>query len=330
MAKQRKMNQINWKTTAGQIVRLYQTDLKGKVAIVAGANSGTGLETARVLSLVGAKVIIACRSLEKSKGAIEHIRTTVPHADLVPMQLDLGDLTTIKKFADDFLSLDLPLHLLINNAGIMACPKSFTKNGFETQFGVNHLGHFYLTSLLTEKIKASAPARIVNVSSSGNYLLASREGIDFDNLNAEKYYAPLGNYAQSKLANILHAKELQCRFDAEDVDVTVTSLHPGVVRTNLGRTTGFVAVVDMLYRMKNYAAALIHLFHIKNVKMGASTNVYCAVFPDVVKGESYADNAVNRRFLNPLANDQELAKKLWTVSEAMLASKIKQFKSSIH
>lgn len=215
-------------TSAEEIFKFYNTDLTGKVVIVTGANSGIGLETARVLSSVGAKAIIPCRTLEKANGAIEHIKKTVPHADLVPMQMDLSDLSTVKSFAQSFLDLDLPLHILINNAGIMACPKSFTKDGFEMQFGVNHLSHFYLTQLLTEKLKASAPARVVIVSSSANSQFVSDKGMDFDNLNAEKKkYNAFSVYGQSKLANIYHAKELQRRFDEEGIDITVTSLHPG-------------------------------------------------------------------------------------------------------
>jgi retinol dehydrogenase-12 len=136
--------------------------------IVTGANPGTGLETAHVLSYIGAKVIIPCRTLEKSNGAVECIEKTVPNADLVLMQLYLSDLASVKAFAQTFFELNLRLNILINNAGVMACPKSFTKDGFETQFGVNHLGHFYLTQLLTEKFKESAQSRIVNVSSTVN------------------------------------------------------------------------------------------------------------------------------------------------------------------
>jgi retinol dehydrogenase-12 len=306
-------------TSAEDLVNIYKTNLTGKVVIVTGSNSGIGLETARVLSSVGAKVIIPCRTLEKSDGAIKEIKKTVPNADLVPMQLDLSDLASIKAFAQGFLLLDLPLHILINNAGIMACPKSFTKDGFETQFGVNHLGHFFLTQLLTDKIKASAPSRIVIVSSSGNSQFLSDSGIDFDNLNAEKKnYSPNITYGQSKLANIYHAKELQRRFDAEGVDVTVTSLHPGYISTNLTRHFNLSAFWDIICNMNLRRTEFVPF---KTIPVGASTNVFCAISPDVVKGEFYSDNAVNTSVLNKKANDAACAKRLWEISEKLLAEK---------
>ncbi|KAI8336868.1 hypothetical protein EDC96DRAFT_523856 [Choanephora cucurbitarum] len=314
------MNSITSRTTAEQIAEFYNVDLKGKVAIVTGSNSGTGLETARVFSKFGAKVIIPCRTLEKSNGAIDHIKKTVPEADLVPMQLDLSDLSSIKRFATDFLALNIPLHLLINNAGIMACPKQFTKDGFESQFGVNHLGHFYLTSLLLDKIKASAPARIVNLTSSGSFFFESKEGIDFDNLYGEKHYSPFMVYGQSKLANILHAKELQRRL--EGVDVTVTSVHPGAVATNLGRNLGPRALFDMVWNVKKTTSFLIDLANVKYLPEGASTTVYCAVSPDVVKGEYYGDNTIETRFRSQHVDNKALAEKLWKVSEEMIASKL--------
>ncbi|KAL0139398.1 hypothetical protein V8B55DRAFT_1523607 [Mucor lusitanicus] len=303
---------IEWNTTADGILQFYKTNLTGKVAIVTGANSGVGLETARALSSVGAKVIIPCRTMEKSQQAAQHIKSTVPNADLVPLVLDLSELSSIKSFSTAFLDLNLPLDILINNAGVMGSPQSYTKDGFETQFGVNYVGHFYLTSLLIEKLKESAPCRVVNVSSSGNSLFLGPEGIDFDNLNGEKAYSPYRNYGQSKLANILHAKELQRRFDAEGVDITVTSLHPGSVETNLmGRYASFSTIVDMIWNIRNYRIALNERKFRKQVDVGASTNVYCAVSPDVVKGEFYSNNAVNVDLLNEQANNQDMTKQLW-------------------
>ncbi|CEP09246.1 hypothetical protein [Parasitella parasitica] len=314
---------IEWNTTAEGILQFYNTDLTGKVVIVTGANSGVGQETARALSSVGAKIIIPCRSLQKSQEAIRYIKETVPNADLIPMELDLSNLSSIKLFSEAFLDLQLPLHILINNAGIMGCPQSTTKDGFETQFGVNYVGHFYLTSLLTEKLKASAPARIVNVSSSGNSIFLGAEGLDFDNLNGEKFYSPYYHYGQSKLANILHAKELQRRFDAENVDITVTSLHPGSVATNLmSRHASLSTIVDMFWNMRNYRVSLNERKFRKQVDVGASTNVYCAISPDVIKGEFYSNNAVNTELLNEQGNNPEMAKRLWDVTENMILEKI--------
>jgi retinol dehydrogenase-12 len=315
-------NTIQWNTTAEDIVKILDTNLIGKVVIVTGSNSGIGLETARILSSVGAKVIIPCRTMEKANGAIAHIQKTVPQADLLPMQLDLSDLSSVKAFADDFLALGLALDILINNAGIMACPKSFTKDGFETQFGVNHLGHFYLTSLLTDKLKASAPSRVVILSSSGNSLMLSDRGIDFDNLNAEKGYSPMTAYGQTKLANILHAKELQRRFDNEEADVCVVSVHPGTVDTNLFRHASVSMIFDMICSVKRPTMAWSEAMKRKTVQVGASTNVYCAVFPRIEKGAFYSDNQVNTTLLNKQANNREMARRLWQASDEMIHDRL--------
>ncbi|GAN04638.1 short-chain dehydrogenase TIC 32, chloroplastic-like [Mucor ambiguus] len=318
---------IEWNTTADGILQFYKTDLTGKVVIVTGANSGVGLETARALSSVGAKVIIPCRTMEKSQQAIQYIKNTVPNADLVPLVLDLSDLSSIKSFSATFLGLSLPLDILINNAGVMGSPQSYTRDGFETQFGINYVGHFYLTSLLTEKLKESAPSRVVNVSSSGNSLFLGPEGINFDDLNGEKAYSPYKNYGQSKLANILHAKELQRQFDAEKADITVTSLHPGSVETNLmGRYASFSTIVDMIWNIRNYKVALSERKFRKQVDVGASTNVYCAVSPDVIKGEFYSNNAVNVDLLNEQANNRDMAKRLWDITENMIFEKTSNLK----
>lgn len=315
---------IKWSAPATDLLKLYNSDLTGKVMIVTGSNSGIGLETARVLALGGARVIIPCRTLKKSNEAIEHIKKTVPKADLIPMQLDLSDMASIKSFAQSFLALDIPLHVLINNAGLVSNKKEFTKDGFELQFGVNHLGHFYLTQLLTDKIKASAPSRIINVSSCTNVQFLSKKGIDFDNLNGEKEgYSPMTSYATTKLANIYHARELQRRFDAEGVDVTVVSLHPGNIMANTGlnRNTTLGVVWDTLRTMRNYRIMMREGFIQKTVEAGASTTVQCAIADDVVKGKFYSDNMINTDLLHEEAENEELAKKLWDISERLLAEK---------
>lgn len=314
-------NQIQWNTTGEDLVRLYKADLTGKVAIVTGSNSGIGLETARVLASVGAKVIVPCRTIEKAEGAIETIKKSVPNAELVPMELDLSDLSSISKFSNSFDQLGLPLHLLVNNAGIMGCPKSFTKDGFETQFGVNHLGHFYLTRSLLGRLRAgaSAGARVVCVSSAANYHFLGKEGLDFANLNAEKSYSPSVAYGYAKFANILFAKELQRQLDAEGVDITVTSLHPGAVVSNLGRHLDLSAAWDSFQHTRGFIGLVKEVASYKNVKAGASTSIYCCISPDVKKGEFYADNVVNRTVLNEQADNREMAKRLWDLSEELVA-----------
>lgn len=177
---------INKNTSAQEVVEIFNTNLTGKVIIITGPNYGIGLETARVLASVGAQVIIPCRTLEKSQEAIKKTREIVPDAKLVPMQLDLSDLSSVRSFVASFLSLDLSLDILINNAGTIAGTIMFTKEGFEITFGVNHLGHFLLVDLLTERLETSAPSRIVIVSSSEQMQLLSSHNIAFDNLNVEK------------------------------------------------------------------------------------------------------------------------------------------------
>lgn len=310
---------VTRKTTAEEIVKIFNIDLTGKVVIVTGSNSGIGFETARVLASTGAKVIIPCRTLEKSNSTIKEIQKTVPNADLVPMQLDLSDIASIKTFAKSFLELGLPLHILINNAGCMSSSKTYTKDGFEMTFGVNHLGHFLLVELLKDKIKASAPSRIVIVSSAGQAQLLPKTGIEWDNLQGEKYYSGIFSYAQSKLANIYHGKELQRRFNEENADVTVTCLHPGFVAfTSMGRSFQLKGVWDMF---KRFRMGKMKWDDYKSLPVGAATNVYCAVAPDIKKGEYYVDCAPNTFLLNEQANNQEAAKKLWDISEQLLADK---------
>lgn len=317
--------QIKWNTSGEELVKIYNTNLTGKVFIITGSNSGIGLETARVLSSTGVKIIIPCRTLEKAYGAVEHIKKTVPEADLVPMQLDLSDISSIKSFAQSFLELDLPLHLLMNNAGVISSTKTFTKDGFEMTFGVGHLGHFLLVQLLTEKIKASAPSRIINVSSCTNSQFLPKKGLDFDNLNAEKDgFSTMTNYGQTKLANIYHAKELQRRFDAEGVDVTAVSIHPGNVMldSSLIRDISIAMVWDILSSMRNYKLCIREVLTRKNLAVGASTGVFCSISDSVVKGKFYCDNAVNTDFLHEEAENEELAKKLWDISERLVTEKI--------
>ncbi|KAI7867310.1 WW domain-containing oxidoreductase-like protein [Mucor mucedo] len=311
---------IVWNTTAEEIIKIYKTDLSGKVVIVTGSNAGIGLEIARVLSLAGAKVIIPSRTLEKSHQAIATIHETVPQADLIPMQLDLSDFATVRKFAQDFLALNLPLDILVNNAGIVIEQKVLTKDGFESQFAVNHLGHFLLTQLLEEKIKASAPSRIVITSSAFNAQFNPITGLDFDNLNGEKEgYSMLCAYGRSKLCNIYHAKELQRRFNAQGVDVTVTSLHPGNVKTKMNGGATFSILKDLLKHIRRVSLTISDFMSPKDTKLGASTSVLCAVSPNTVKGAFYNNNKINTDLLHEEAENEEAAKRLWDLSEKLLS-----------
>jgi NAD(P)-dependent dehydrogenase (short-subunit alcohol dehydrogenase family) len=215
-------------------------DLTGKVAIVTGANSGIGCEMARALARKAATVILACRSQEKGVAAVEQIGREYPAAKAELMQLDLSDLASVRRFAGDFTGRYDRLDILINNAGIMMTPFGHTADGFELQFGTNHLGHFALTGLLLDLILHTHRARVVTVSSSGH-----RFGkIDFDNLNAEQVYSRTAAYGQSKLANLLFTYELQKRFKVAGVDSIAAAAHPGWTATNLQAHTWFFRLLN--------------------------------------------------------------------------------------
>lgn len=300
------------KFTAEEIVQHFQTDLSGKVAIVTGSNSGIGMETARVLSLVGAKVIIPCRTLERSEKAIKKIKETVPEADLVSMQLDLSNFASIRSFVRSFLSFGLPLHILINNAGLISSERVLTVDGYETTFAVNHLGHFLLVNLLTEKLVITGSARIIIVSSSGQSTFLPSTGIDFNNLNGEVKFSSMEAYCRSKLANIYHAKELQRQL--KDTNVTVACVHPGCIMTNITRQFSYATLWDFICRLR---WSRIEWDATKTIEQGASTTVYCAVMPGLEKGKFYVNNNVSTRLLNEQADNIELAKKLWHLSTDM-------------
>ena len=210
--------------------------LTGKTAIITGSNTGIGLETAIDFAKRGCRVILACRSVEKGQAAVEEVKKRANSEDVVFVQLDLASLQSVREFAAKILEEEARLDLLINNAGVMMCPYTLTDDGFELQFGVNHLAHFLLTNLLLERMKEAPDARIVNVSSLGHSL----GKINFDDLKSERSYNSLTAYGQSKLANILFTRQLAKRM--EGTSVTAYALHPGGVRTELARHINIVIV----------------------------------------------------------------------------------------
>ncbi|KAL2948884.1 hypothetical protein AAZX31_20G148200 [Glycine max] len=214
-------------------------DGTGFTAIVTGASSGIGTETTRVLALRGVHVIMGVRNMLAAKDVKETILKEIPSAKVDAMELDLSSMKSVRKFASEFKSSGLPLNILINNAGIMACPFSLSKDKIELQFATNHIGHFLLTNLLLDTIKKTSreskkEGRIVNVSSEA-HRFAYSEGICFDKINDESSYNNWRAYGQSKLANILHANELTRRLKEDGVDISANSLHPGTITTNLFR-----------------------------------------------------------------------------------------------
>ncbi|MGP4068707.1 oxidoreductase [Halobacillus sp. B29] len=207
--------------------------LKDKVAIVTGGNGGLGFEAVKVFAEKGATVILASRSLERGEEAYESIRKENPNAIIDVMPLDLQDLDSVKEFARIFKAKYFRLDILLNNAGVMTTPYGKTKDGFEQQLGINHLGHFALTALLFERLKETKDSRVVNISSN-----AHKSGtVDFDNLMFEggRGYKPMKAYSQSKLANLLFTFELQRRIEQAGLSIKSEAAHPGGAQTNLAR-----------------------------------------------------------------------------------------------
>lgn len=281
-------------------------DLTGKVAIVTGANSGIGFETAKALAEKGAEVVLACRNFEKATIAVKEIRSMVRKAKLEIIQLDLADLASVREFADTYKSRYQSLDLLINNAGIMIPPFTKTADGFEVQFGANHLGHFALTGLLLDVILATPNARIVNVSSGAHRMGTGT--IDFDNLNAEKGYQPANAYAQSKLANLLFTLELNRHLSNIGSDVMATAAHPGWTVTRLQK--------GLLHTVSEWIG--------QKPEIGALPTLQAAIDPDAKRNDYFGPNGFMEMRGYPqkvetsdAAKDVNLAKRLWDVSEEM-------------
>lgn len=285
--------------------------MKNKTVIITGANCGLGKATAIELAKRGARVILACRNREKAQKALIDIRSESRNGVLKVLELDLSSFESIKKFADEFLLSEERLDVLINNAGIFQCPFMKTKEGFEMQFGVNHLGHFYLTKLLLEKLKQSAPSRIVIVSSA----LYKRGTIDFDNLNSEKSYNKGAAYKNSKLANVLFARELSKRLSGTGVSIYAVS--PGMVWTNLGRHIN-------ISWWKMILLAPIAWFYIRTPYQGCQTIIHCAVSEEVESESALYYRNCEKEDIAPNAKDDALAKKLWEVSEQLCQDAISE------
>ncbi len=286
--------------------------LEDKVIIITGSSSGIGYHAARELAAKGAEVVMAVRSAEKGEKAAGKIKTAFPSARITVMHLDLGDLASVKEFADEFCSRYDRLDTLINNAGVMLPPYKKTLDGFELQFGVNHLGHFALTGHLLSLLMDTPLSRIVTISS----IAARRAQINFSNLDGSGGYNPMTFYRQSKLANLLFAVELQHRLERAGSSTVSVLCHPGISVTNLlsrgsGKESGRV--------MK----ALMGIVGQPGEK-GALPTLYAATHPDIRGGEFIGpDGPGNKRGYPVLTNDvtrlfkAHLAEKLWEVSESL-------------
>ena len=283
----------------------------GRIAIVTGANIGLGYETTLALAQKGATVIMACRDLQKATKAKEALLLQVPAARLDIMLLNLGDLQSVRAFAKAYRDKYDRLDLLIENAAVMIPPFSKTKDGFESQFGMNYLGHFLLTNLLFPLLNTTAGARVITLSSNAH----KRGKIDFDNLNAEKHYSKWGAYSQSKLACLMFAYELQRRLHKAGSGVIAVSAHPGLSNTNLWQH-----VPKIIYNMLLPVSSLL-----MHGPQQAALPTLMAALDEDVQGGSYIGPKGFKEFTGqpglvrsiPASHDTAIAEKLWAVSEQM-------------
>jgi NAD(P)-dependent dehydrogenase (short-subunit alcohol dehydrogenase family) len=280
---------------------------QGRLAVVTGANTGLGFETARVLAVRGASVVLAVRDTEKGKRAAARIAGAVPGADVMVQRLDLASLDSVRAAAGELRARHPRIDLLVNNAGVMLTPRQTTGDGFELQFGTNHLGHFAFTGLLLEQMLPVPGSRVVTVSS-----LAHRVGarINFADLQSERSYSRLGAYGQSKLANLMFTYELQRRLSGAGTTIAVAA-HPGLAATELSRYTP--AIVAFFYARVSQQAAL-----------GALPTLRAATDPGVAGGQYYGPGGLfgargypNLAHSSRRSHDTAIQRRLWTVSEEL-------------
>ncbi len=292
--------------------------LAGKTIIVTGGNSGLGLQSVKAFAEKEAVVIMACRNYDKGETAKNEILKSAPKAQIIVMTLDLTDLSSVRTFAERFNREFKRLDILLNNAGIMMPPYQLTKDGLESQQGTNHFGHFALTGLLLESLKATPGSRVVNVSS-----MAHKQGkMDFDNLLYEngKGYSPLAAYGRSKLENLLFTYGLQEYFSKNKFDIKALAAHPGVSDTNLFSGIGGSFLQTML-------KPLFKLF-IQPASMGALPQLRASVDENLSGGEYFGPNGANEMKGYPIivrpnnhALNKEHIRKLWEVSEEITGVK---------
>jgi NAD(P)-dependent dehydrogenase (short-subunit alcohol dehydrogenase family) len=284
-------------------------DQTGRTAVITGANTGLGYETAAALAAKGAHVVLAVRNLDKGKAAADLITRATPGASVALQELDLTSLDSIRGAADELRANHNSIDLLINNAGVMVTPKSTTKDGFELQFGTNHLGHFALTNLLLDRVLAVPGSRVVTVSSQGHRFV---RGIRFDDLQWERSYSRVGAYGQAKLANLLFTYELQRRL--QGTNSIAVAAHPGGSRTELTRNVPplIAAVTRPLERF------------MQSADMGALPTLRAATDPGVLGGQYYGPDGFGEQRGYPklvassaASHDTAAQRRLWAVSEEL-------------
>jgi NAD(P)-dependent dehydrogenase (short-subunit alcohol dehydrogenase family) len=302
---------VSFETTTDEV--LEGVDLHGKVAIVTGASTGLGRETARALASAGAHVVLAGRDASRINAAAETVAEQVPGADVETGTVDLASLDSVRAFAEWYAETHDRLHLLINNAGVMYTPFEHTVEGFEIQFGTNHVGHFLLTCLLVPQLLADPPSRVVNLSSGGHMT----SDIVWDDVNFERReYDKFAAYGQSKTANILFSVELDRRLG--DRGVHAYAVHPGLIYTELSR---YMTDDDMKHLMA-MAKGGGGLPPAKSVEQGAATSVWAATAAELdTQGGTYLADAEVTDQHAPWARDPESAARLWTLSEEMVGQK---------
>jgi len=291
-------------------------DLRGRVFVVTGANSGIGFEAALALAGAGAHVVLGCRNEALGAEALAAIREKHPGASLELVRLDLAELASVRRFADLVAERHARLDVLINNAGVMALPHRRTADGFEMQLGTNHLGHFALTGHLLERLLATEGSRVVTVSSLAHTFGAIR----FDDLHGDRSYRPWLAYGQAKLANLLFAYELQRRLAAAHRSSLSVACHPGYANTNL--QMGAARMQDARFRERLWQ--LVNGTVAQSTAMGALPTLYAAVAPDVEGGDYIGPGGLFELFGHPVkvtsnrrSRNPELAARLWRESEAL-------------
>jgi NAD(P)-dependent dehydrogenase (short-subunit alcohol dehydrogenase family) len=307
-------------TTTDEV--LEGIDISGKRILITGSSSGLGEESARALSSKGAAITMAARNPEKNEAAAARIREKVPGAELELRTLDLCSLESVRSFAKGFLADHQRLDVLLDNAGVMCCPRGTTSDSFETQLGTNHIGHFLLTGLLTPALVASAPSRVVVLSSAAHTIA----GVDFeDPMFERREYEPWQAYGQSKTANALFALELDRRLAKQGV--SAYSVHPGMIMTELSRHLNAELLEKMQKRRKERATAADAegpVMKFKSVEAGAATQVWAATTGNLADhgGAYLADCQLGltgpnhgERTVEPYAQDPDAAARLWTASE---------------
>ncbi|HEY1486554.1 MAG TPA: oxidoreductase [Micromonosporaceae bacterium] len=285
--------------------------LIGRVAVVTGANTGIGFETARVLAQRGATVVLACRSETRARAAAGRIAAMVPDTSVETLPLDLASLASVRQAADTLLARHPRIDLLINNAGVMDTPYSTTVDGFERQFGTNHLGHFALTGLLLPALLPVAGSRIVTVSS----VVHRRGSIDFSDLTYTRGYRPDAAYCRSKLSNLLFSFALQTRLAASGAGSIALAAHPGIARSELVRNES---------AFLRFVSALVWYVAFQSTAMGALPTLRAATDPDAVGGAYYGPGGRKEQrgypvlvSASPTAHDSALQERLWAESEEL-------------